>query len=270
MTRHPIAIDGPAASGKTTVAKLVAGRLNAFYISTGELYRAVTLVALEHQIDPAEDPAAVRDLLPGLDLHFALNNAGEIEVQLNRQPVAASDLRSHRVADNVSYVARIPEVRSWLVERQRETRKFGTVVAEGRDIGTVVFPETPHKFFISASPRERARRRLAQAGETPADATLETVAASIAQRDEIDSKRPVAPLRPAPDAEFIMTDHQSAEQVADHIVRQINCESRLPPRKQTDAPLHLLDKIRQRQPNSPPPRPAEGNGKHIENQHVEQ
>ncbi|MFW5802714.1 MAG: (d)CMP kinase [Verrucomicrobiota bacterium] len=222
MIRHPIAIDGPAASGKTTVAKLVAARLGAFYVSTGELYRAVTLVALEHQIEPAEDPAAVCALLPGLDLHFALNNAGEIEVQLNGQPVAAADLRSHHVADSVSYVARIPEVRSWLVERQRETRKLGAVVAEGRDIGTVVFPETPYKFFVSASPRERARRRFAQAGETPADATLESVAASIAQRDEIDSKRPIAPLQPAPDAEFIMTDHQTAEQVAEYIVRQIN------------------------------------------------
>lgn len=229
MIRHPIAIDGPAASGKTTVAKRVAARLNAFYISTGELYRAVTLVALEHQINPAEYPAAVCTLLPGLDLHFALNNTGEIEVQLNGQPVAECDLRSHHVADHVSYVARIPEVRSWLVERQRETRKLGTVVAEGRDIGTVVFPETPYKFFISASPRERARRRLAQAGETPADATLESVAASIAQRDEIDSKRSIAPLRPAPDAEFIMTDHQTAEQVAEHIVQKINSDSSTTP-----------------------------------------
>lgn len=221
MGTHPIAIDGPAASGKTTVGRLVADRLNAWYVSTGQLYRAVTLIALDHGIDPASDPPAVARLLPGLDLRFAIGGDNGIEVQLNGQTVPEADLRSHRVADKVSYVARIPEVRAWLVERQRETRSLGQVVVEGRDIGTVVFPETPHKFFITASPMERARRRLAQEGEIPEGATLESVAASIAQRDEIDSRRPIAPLKPAQDAELIMTDHVTAAHVAERIVRRV-------------------------------------------------
>lgn len=221
MPNEPIAIDGPAASGKTTVAKLVAKRLGARFVSTGELYRAVTFAALQAGIDPAEGTDAIVGMLPRLDLGFALNADGEIEVQLDGRALPSPELRGPHVAEKVGYVARVPEIREWLVERQRETRNLGWIVAEGRDIGTVVFPDTPFKFFITASPRERARRRLAQEGETAPGATLESVAQDIARRDELDSKRAVAPLKPADDAQTLFTDDEPAEAVADAIVRQV-------------------------------------------------
>lgn len=226
MTDLQIAIDGPAASGKSTVAKLVAARLGAWYISTGELYRALTLEALHRGILPSENPDAVVGFLPDADLIYAPPPSGrDVVLQLNGSPVPAADLRTAAVSAQVSYVARIPEVRKWLVERQRETRHLGSVVVEGRDIGTVVFPATPHKFFITASPRERARRRLAQAGETAPGATLDSVAADIARRDELDSKRAVAPLKPAEDAEQIVTDTLPPEQVANQIVESVRSRS---------------------------------------------
>lgn len=216
-----VAIDGPAASGKSTVARLVAARLGGIYISTGELYRTLTWLALERGIDPAREPARVAALLSGLDLAYALDAAGQPVLHLDGRPVPLPAIRAPAVVAAVSFVARIPEVRAWLLGRQRAAAGLGLLVMEGRDIGTVVFPDTPHKFFITASPEVRARRRLAQAGETPAGATVASVAAEIAERDRLDSTRAVAPLRPAPDAELIDTDPLTAEQVAERIAERV-------------------------------------------------
>ena len=216
-----VAIDGPAASGKSTVARLVARRLNGTYINTGDMYRTITWVALTRGIHPGEQPAQVTALLAQLDLHYVLDAARTPVLVLNGAPVPQEPIRAPEVTAAVSLIARIPEVRQWMLDRQRETRTIGTIVMEGRDIGTVIFPDTPFKFFVSASPEVRARRRLAQGGETFSGATVATVAAEIAERDRLDSSRAVAPLRPAPDAQLINTDDLTAEQVADRIVANV-------------------------------------------------
>jgi len=217
MAGLQIAIDGPAASGKSTVARLVAARLGGSYINTGDMYRTVTRAALDAGLDPDAQPDAVVALLAGLDLRYRLVDGVPV-LHLNDQPVAQEGIRAPEVARQVSFVARIPGVRDWLRERQRETRTLGTIVMEGRDIGTVILPDASHKFFITASPEERARRRLAQAGEVADGATLASVAAEIAERDRIDSTRAVAPLRPAADAVHLHTDALTADQVADRII----------------------------------------------------
>ncbi len=220
-----IAIDGPAASGKSTVARLVAARLGGVYINTGDMYRTVTWIALGRGINPAAQPEAVAALLPELDLEYRLGAERRPVLWLGNAPVPAEKIRAPEVAAAVSQVAKIAAVRDWMLERQRAARAVGTLVMEGRDIGTVVFPETPHKFFVTASPEVRARRRLAQAGETPDGATVESVAAEIAERDRIDSTRAVAPLRPAPDAVLVNTDAFTAEQVADLIAGTVRKKS---------------------------------------------
>jgi cytidylate kinase len=215
-----IAMDGPAASGKSTVARLVAARLGAFCVNTGDLYRAVSWVALERGLD-VNDAAALTALLATLDLRYRVAGPGELRLCLNGQPVPQERLRSAAVAAVVSLVARQPAVRDWLRDRQRECAALGSVVMEGRDIGTVILPEAPFKFFLTASPEERARRRLAQPGEVPPGATVASVAAQIAERDRLDSSRAVAPLRAAPEALTICTDGMTPEAVAERIVRTV-------------------------------------------------
>ncbi len=216
-----IAIDGPAAAGKSTVAALTAEQLGGCYINTGNMYRALTWAALQRNIDPENEAGKVAAMLAELDLKFSLNQDRLPILALNDEELPLRVIRHPEVADKVSFIARIPEVREWLVNRQRETAQFGLIVMEGRDVGTVIFPDTKHKFYITAEPEVRARRRLAQAGEVPDQSTIESVAAEIARRDELDQTRPVAPLRPAPDAEIIHTDNLNAEQVAELIARRV-------------------------------------------------
>lgn len=211
-----VAIDGPAASGKSTVAKLLAGRIGGYYINTGDMYRAVAWQALVHGVVPAD----VVKLLPSFDLRYRIVN-GVPTLFLNDAVVPHDAIRSPEVSAIVSQVAAVPAVREWMLDRQRECKEVGIVIMEGRDIGTVIFPLAKFKFFVTASPMERARRRLAQKGEVADGATLESVAADIARRDEIDSTRAVAPLRPAEDAVTIMTDGISAEEVAELLAAAI-------------------------------------------------
>ena len=215
-----VAIDGPAASGKSTVARLLAKRIGGYYINTGDMYRAVSWVARQHDVDPVANPAGVVALLADCDLRYRIVD-GVPTLFLNGSVVPQEAIRSPEVSAIVSPVAAIPEVREWMLDRQRECKEVGIVIMEGRDIGTVIFPDAKFKFFVTASPMERARRRLAQKGEVADGATLESVAADIARRDEIDSTRAVAPLRPAEDAVTIMTDGITAEEVADLLATAI-------------------------------------------------
>ena len=211
-----VAIDGPAASGKSTVAKLLAKRIGGYYINTGDMYRAVAWQALVHGVAPED----VVKLLPSFDLRYRIVD-GVPTLFLNDAVVPHDAIRSPEVSAIVSQVAAVPAVREWMLDRQRECKEVGIVIMEGRDIGTVIFPQAKFKFFVTASPMERARRRLAQKGEVADGATLESVAADIARRDEIDSTRAVAPLRPAEDAVTIMTDGISAEEVAELLAAAI-------------------------------------------------
>lgn len=203
------------------MARLVAERIGGVYINSGDMYRTLAFLAVENGVDPVADPQAVAGLLAVNELEYVLDACGQPELRLNQRPVSQAAIRSPRIAQVVSFVARIPAVREWLRVRQRATVRLGRIVMEGRDIGTVIFPQTPHKFFLSASPDVRAARRLAQAGETADGATLPSVAAELAVRDRIDRTRAVAPLRPASDAVIIDTASLTAAQVADCIAAHV-------------------------------------------------
>ncbi len=207
MNPPAIAIDGPAASGKSTVAKLIAKELGFTFINTGAMYRAVTWYVLQQGICPS-DTEAVKTLLPTIPLSFG--KEGATSTVMCNGHVLGEELTLQSTNDNVSTIAAIPEVRSLLVEKQREYNTTEPVVMEGRDIGTVVFPNTPYKYFVTASEEVRAARRAAQ-GLTD----------SIAERDRKDSARACAPLTKADDAQLVDTSDMSIEQVVAAIAADI-------------------------------------------------
>ena len=213
-----IAIDGPAASGKSTVAKLLAARLGGLYVNTGEMYRAVAGAAFKLGITLETNPQELIMRLPEWTLEYRLDDQkGCLELFFNDKPVDHPFLRSKEVSDIVSQVAAIPEVREWMLQKQRDCAKLPIIVMEGRDIQTVVLPNATYKFFITATPEERARRRLAQ-GEYPSGTTIDEIARLIAERDRIDSTRAIAPLQPAPDAFVILTDNMTPDEVVDKMI----------------------------------------------------
>ena len=213
-----IAIDGPAASGKSTDARLLAARINGLYVNTGEMYRAVAGAAYNLGIDPTKNPQDLVKLLPKWTLEYRLDNEkNTLELFFNDKPVDHAFLRTKEVSDVVSPVAAIPEVRDWMLQKQRDCAKLPIIIMEGRDIQTVVLPNATYKFFITASPEERARRRLKQ-GDFKDGTTLAEVAAQIAMRDKIDSTREIAPLKPAADALIIKTDNMTPDEVVDKMI----------------------------------------------------
>jgi len=217
-----IAIDGPGAAGKTSVGREVAQRLGYAFLDTGLLYRAITWVALCRGIRP-EDEAALADLVRGMRVELAPAPPGSPEptlIMADGQDVTPF-LRHPRVEETVSRVSRIAAVREALLGLQRRLAQRGSIVVAGRDIGTVVLPGADLKVYLDASLGERARRRLLQLRELGQEATLEEVARELRRRDEMDSRRPVAPLRPAPDAFIIDTEGLSLEQVVEKVMRLV-------------------------------------------------
>ncbi len=215
-----IAIDGPAASGKSTVGKLVARKLGFLLFDTGALYRAVTLAALTRGI-PVDDEERIEDLARSIhiDLIPATQNDGRPYTVLVDGQDVTWGIRSEAVDAHVSTVSAYPGVRQALKKQQRRIAQKGGVVMVGRDIGTVVFPEAPLKVYLDASPQERARRRCEELQARGEVADYEAILAGVRHRDEIDSTRATAPLKIAPDAQVIHTDHLTIEQVVDAIVR---------------------------------------------------
>lgn len=212
-----IAIDGPAASGKSSIARRIAEKLNVAYVNTGSLYRAVALAGLR----AGQDIAALdRKFLDTLKLEYVERDPGVWDLKLNGEFPGAA-LRTPEVAAGASLVATQPEVRNYLLDVQRGFAGERLIVMEGRDIGTVIFPDADYKFFITASPEERARRRLAQSGEARDSATLAEVAREIAARDKQDSERAVAPLKPAEDAVVIDTTGFSLDEAVETVFRRI-------------------------------------------------
>ena len=218
MSRSPIvAIDGPAGAGKSTVTRAFAKRLGLVYLDTGAMYRALTWWVQQQGVDPA-DAQAVAPLLEGLDLQLSAAPGGEQQVHINGHAVTEA-IRSPEVTAQVSVVAAHGCVRAALTRQQQAMGERGGLVAEGRDIGTAVFPDAELKVFLTATTAERARRRaldLEQRGfEVPPLAELE---AQIAERDHLDSTRAVAPLTQAADAVELITDGLSIDAVIERLV----------------------------------------------------
>ncbi|MGH7449133.1 MAG: (d)CMP kinase [Longimicrobiales bacterium] len=211
-----VAIDGPAGSGKSSTARAVARRLGFRHLDSGAFYRAITYAAMQNDIP--------------LDNWNAIDAATLDSFRLTAEPegtgfrlrLAGSDIgeqiRAADVTENVSSVARIPAVRDWLLDKLRDSARRTDLVADGRDIGTVVFPDADLKIFLVADAEARARRRLAQMRLPTDDAAVAAEVRRIEERDRVDSSRDVAPLRQANDAVRVDTTHLSFEQQVDRIV----------------------------------------------------
>jgi len=205
---HPvICIDGPAASGKSTVARLVARDLGYVYVDTGAMYRAFTFLTLEAGHDPASR-SRMRELLAKVDFHADIQN-GEIALHEGTRDLAPH-IRLPEVNAAVSIVSALPELREHLVNLQRKLRLSAPLLMEGRDIGTVVCSDSPFKYFIDACPKVRAERRRKQ-GEKD----------NLAARDKLDSSRAAAPLLRAADAVLLDSGENDARALADRIVREV-------------------------------------------------
>ncbi len=214
-----IAIDGPAGVGKSSVAKLLAARLGYLYLDTGALYRAIAWKVLHNQVEPA-DHARVVGLLETTSIHMQFQN-GSMQVVVDGRDITG-ELRTPEVTSAASIVSAIPRVREWLLPVQRQIGQRGSVVAEGRDIGTKVFPFAPLKFFLDADATVRAERRhreLVAAGHREA---LETTYQDLSGRDTRDRNRSVAPLVPAADARPIDTSTLNIEQVVAQIMAAVS------------------------------------------------
>jgi len=213
-----IAIDGPAGVGKSTVARLLAARLGYLYLDTGALYRAVAWKALRSGVDPVHREH-VAALLPALSIQMLFQN-GAMLVLVDDVDVT-KELRTPEVTAAASVVSAIPAVREWLLPVQRQIGARGSVVAEGRDIGTKVFPAAPVKFFLEADAAVRAERRHRELVAAGHSGSMEKTQQDLAGRDERDRTRAVAPLVPAADARLIDTSSLCIEDVVEQMLAAV-------------------------------------------------
>lgn len=208
-----IAIDGPAAAGKSTVAKQVAKILNCIYIDTGAMYRAITWYALSKGVDP-KDEEKVTALLPEIDLSLRLDG----KVVVNDQDIT-KEIRTTEVADNVSYIASYKKIRLHLVELQRKMSKNVSVVMDGRDIGSYVLPHADVKIFQVASVETRAVRRYKENLEKGINCSIEEIEENLRKRDYIDSHREFAPLKKAEDSFVLDTSNMTIDEAVNAIIK---------------------------------------------------
>lgn len=209
MSAPVIAIDGPSASGKGTIASRVATKLGFHYLESGALYRIVALLSLR---EDTMDEKRLVGLAHDMDVIFA---GGDI--LLGDEPIS-DKVRSEVVGNRASEVAKVPALRQALLQRQRAFRQAPGLVADGRDMGTVVFPDAELKIFLTAKPEVRAERRYKQLKEKGIDANLRALSRDLADRDERDAKRAVAPLAPAPDSQVLDSSALSIDDVVERIV----------------------------------------------------
>ena len=210
-----IAMDGPAGSGKSTVARRVAEKLGLLYLDSGAMYRAVTLLAIADAL-PADSPKLI-DRVKACHIEFRDNGK---TILLNAEDVSIQ-IRTPAVNRLVADVAKIPEIRHEIVRHQQRIGAEGSIIAEGRDLTTIVFPNADFKFYLDASVTERARRRLAELQAQNVDTTLAAVEAEIIARDEKDTTREHSPLRAADDAIIVDTTSKTIDEVVDFLVAQV-------------------------------------------------
>jgi CMP/dCMP kinase len=215
-----IAIDGPAGAGKSTVAKIVAKSLNFLYIDTGAMYRALTLKILKLKVD-ISDTARIIKTARETTIDLRNESDGSLKVFLDGVDVSR-EIRQPHVTQVVSDIAKIREVREVMLTLQRDLGKKSNAVLDGRDIGTVVFPDAEKKFYVDANFDERVGRRYKELISLGENISRESVRADLANRDTIDSNREVAPLRKAQDAFLVDTTKMSVQEVADKILSLIN------------------------------------------------
>ncbi len=218
-----IAIDGPGGAGKSTVAKTVAKNLGITYVDTGALYRTIGLYCRENGIDPT-DKDAVTAALPHISIDLLYIDGSQV-IHLNGSDVG-DNIRQHDISMYASHVSAHSTVREFLLNTQRDIAKKQSVVMDGRDIGTVIFPDAEVKIFLTASAQDRAQRRYEELLQKGVETTYETVLKDIETRDYNDSHRAVAPLKPADDSIIVdntgFTPEQSAKRVTEVIREKLN------------------------------------------------
>jgi cytidylate kinase len=214
-----IAIDGPAASGKTTIAHALARRLRILYLDTGAMYRALAFLAIRHRIEADNEGALVR-LWENAEVEVTLDSGAPLGFRISAagRELDEAMLQSNEVTAIVSTIAAHPRVREAMVRSQRAIAQEGPVVMAGRDIGTVVLPEARVKVFLTASVAARVERRRAQFSSAGVDINAHRLAEEIEERDRLDRERAVSPLVPAPDAHMIDSSSLSVEAVLDEVV----------------------------------------------------
>lgn len=219
MEKIIIAVDGYSSGGKSTFAKAVAAQLGYIFIDTGAMYRAVTLYAMQNGIE--DDPAALVAALPDVHIEFRFNpQTGRSDVYLNGENVEA-EIRRIDVSSRVSAVSSIPQVRAKLVAMQQEMGRAKGIVMDGRDIGTVVFPEAELKIFMTADPHVRAERRYKELMAKGEQVSLAEIEENIRERDRQDETREVSPLRRAEDAVLLDNSYMTVEQQMEWIGEQL-------------------------------------------------
>ena len=219
-----VTIDGPSGAGKSTISRLLAARLEYTYLDTGAMYRAVAFKVREAGLDleEASDRAVLPGLLAEIDITLAPAASADDDalVFVNGEEVSAA-IRTAEMGMAASRVSAEPVVREKLTEMQRRLGGRGGIVAEGRDTGTVVFPQAQYKFYLDANPEERARRRQLQLREKGQEVEFHILLEQITKRDNDDSARSLAPLKPAPDAVIVDTSTMGIEEVVSHMLEKI-------------------------------------------------
>jgi cytidylate kinase len=218
-----IAIDGPAGAGKSTVAKIVARELGFLYIDTGAMYRALTLKVLEKKIDLKDIPRII-EIARSASIDLKNSREGNLKIFLDAQDVT-EEIRQPRITQFVSDIAKIKGVREVMLGMQRRLGKSANAVLDGRDIGTVVFPDADKKFYIDADFAERVGRRYKELRGLGQDVDMNAVESDLRNRDNIDSTRDIAPLRKAEDAIYIDTTNMTIEEVVERVLREIQVKS---------------------------------------------